>query len=144
MASQEPRRPSAAKRYLVVLIVGLLAGAICGVMALRALQARQDPFPEALMQVMARQSSELRAAAQANRCTTSDVLPRLQALRAMANDVETAFPGLAEDTRFAAAASGLRASLDQALAAPPSDCAQLGEVNKQVGENCKTCHADFK
>ena len=144
MASQEPRRPSAAKRYLAVLVVGLFAGAICAVMAVRALQARQDPFPDALMQVMAKQSSELRAATTANRCTTSDVLPRLQALRAMANDLETAFPGLREDARFATAASGLRATLDTSLATPPQECAQLAEVAKQIGENCKACHADFK
>jgi cytochrome c556 len=145
MASQEtPTRPSAAKRYLVVLVVGLLAGAICSVMALRALQARQDPFPSALMHVMAKQSSELRAAAAANRCTASDALPRLQALRAMANDAETAFPGLREDARFTAAASGLRATLDSALASPPTDCTQLTAVTKQIGENCQACHNDFK
>lgn len=145
MVSQPaPRRPSAAARYLVVLVIGLVAGAICSVMLLRALQARQDPFPDALMQVMGRQSSELRKAAEANRCTASDALPRLQSLRAMANDVETAFPGLRDDTRFATAASGLRATLDTALAAPPQDCAQLTAVVERVGEDCKACHRDFR
>ena len=104
----------------------------------------KDPFPDALMQVMGRQSSELRKAVEANRCTASDALPRLQSLRAMANDVETAFPGLRDDTRFATAASGLRATLDTALAAPPQDCAQLTTVVERVGEDCKACHRDFR
>lgn len=144
MASQEPRRPSAAARYLFVLVAGLVIGAICTVMLLRALQARSDPFPEALMQVMARQSSELRASIAANRCTASDAAPRLQSLRAMANDLETALPGLRDDQRFATAASDLRATLDTALAAPPQNCTQLTATVERIGENCKACHRDFR
>ena len=144
MASQEPRRPSAAARYLFVLVTGLVIGAICTVMLLRALQARTDPFPKALMQVMEKQRNELRASAAANRCTANDALPRLQSLRAMANDVETAFPGLRDDQRFATAGSGLRATLDTALAAPPQDCAQLTTAVERISEDCKACHRDFR
>ncbi|MFO7340047.1 MAG: hypothetical protein C0P65_009525 [Lysobacteraceae bacterium] len=145
MASPEAaRRPSSASRYLVVFVVGLVVGVVAAVMLLRALQARTDPFPEALMQVMARQSGQLRDAAQANRCTTADTLPRLQTLRLLANDLEPAFPGLRDDARFAGAASGMRATLDQALAAPPADCAQLNDTVKRIGEGCKACHADFR
>lgn len=144
MASQPPRRPSTAARYLFLFLLGLVVGAICTVMALRALQARQDPFPDALMQVMARQASELDKAAKANRCAASDVLPRLQSLRAISNDVEAAFPGLADDSRFSAAASGLRATLDKHLAALPADCAQLTAMTRRIGEDCKACHRDFR
>ncbi len=144
MASQQPQRPSAAARYLFVLVAGVLIGAVCMVMLLRAWQARMDPFPKALMQVMARQTDGLRASAAANRCTANDALPRLQSLRAMANDVENAFPGLRDDQRFATAASGLRATLDSALAAPPQDCNRLATVIEQVGEDCKACHRDFR
>lgn len=144
MASQQPPRPSTAMRYLVVFAIGLLAGAICAVMLVRALQARQDPFPDALMHVMSKQKSQLDAGVAANRCTVSDVVPRLQSLRAMANDVETAFPGLREDQRFATAASGLRATLDGALAAPPQDCAQVKVLAERIGQDCTACHRDFK
>lgn len=147
MASQQPtppRRPSAAARYLVVLVIGLVIGVICSVMLLRTLQARRDPFPEALMQVMAKQTTELRAAVTANRCSVNDTLPRLQSLRAMANDVEAAFPGLREDTRFAGSASSLRAGLDSALAAPPQDCAQVTAVIERVGDDCEACHTAFR
>jgi len=114
------------------------------VMALRALQARRDPFPEALMNVMAHQSGALRDSAKASRCTINDTLPRLQSLRALSNDIESGFPGLRDDARFAAAASGLRANLDKALAAPPADCAQLAAINERIGEDCKSCHRDFR
>jgi hypothetical protein len=144
MVSQPPRRPSNAGRYLFLFLLGLVIGVVCAVMALRALQARRDPFPEALMNVMAHQSGALRDSAKANRCTTTDTLPRLQSLRALSNDIESGFPGLRDDARFAAAASGLRAGLDKALAAPPADCTQLAAINERIGEDCKSCHRDFR
>lgn len=144
MASQPVQRTRHAGRYLFLFLLGLVIGAICTVMALRALQARTDPFPDALMQVMARQSGELGKSAKANRCTASDALPRLQSLRALSNDIEPAFPALRDDARFATAASGLRATLDQALAAPPTDCVQLAAVSDRIGEDCKACHRDFR
>ncbi len=144
MASPPPPRTGNAGRYLFLFLVGLVIGAVCAVMALRALQARSDPFPDALMQVMARQSAELGKSAKANRCAVSDSLPRLQSLRAMSNDIEMAFPGLKDDSRFAAAASGLRATLDETLSAPPADCAQLAAASERIGEDCKACHRDFR
>lgn len=146
MSSQptEPKARSYAGRYLFLFLLGLAVGVVAAVMGLRALQARSDPFPDALMNVLAHQSGQLRDAAKANRCTTSDTLPRLQALRALSNDLESAFPGLATDARFGTAASGLRASLDEALAAPPADCTQLAAVNQNIGAGCKACHQDFK
>ena len=144
MASHDPRRPSNAGRYLFLFLLGLVVGVVAAVMLMRALQARTDPFPDALMNVMAHQSGAMRDAAKANRCTSSDALPRLQSLRALANDIEPAFPGLADDTRFGTAAGGLRAVLDEALANPPQDCAQLAAVNERVGEGCKACHTDFR
>jgi cytochrome c556 len=37
----------------------------------------------------------------------------------------------------------LRATLDRALAAPPMQCAGLGNTLKQVNEACKACHQDY-
>ena len=140
----EKKPASAASRYLFVLIAGLILGIIAAVMVLRAWQERQDPFPSALMTVMAKQSAQLREAQQQNRCTQADSVPRLQALRVLTNDIDAAFPGLKDDTRFQQHASALRATLNDALANPPSDCQALEQVNLAIGENCKACHQDFK
>lgn len=60
MASQpDTKKPSAASRYLFLFLIGLVVGAVCTVMAMRALQARQDPFPHSVMHVMARHSAQL-------------------------------------------------------------------------------------
>ncbi len=142
--SDPSRKPSAASRYLFVLIAGVIVGVVATVMLMRALQARQDPFPDGLMNVMARQSQLLRESHKQNRCTSNDALPRLQTLRALSNDLELAFPSLRDDARFQQHASQFRSSLDEALANPPADCAALGVVAEQVGNDCKACHQDFR
>jgi len=131
-------------RYLFVLMLGFLSGLIATVMGIRALQARADHFPDALMQVMARQQHLLAESHRQNRCTISDALPRLQSLRAMANDLEQAFPDLATDNRFQDHASQFRANLDAALAAVPNNCAALELIVKQSGEGCQNCHRQFR
>ncbi|MGV8960321.1 MAG: hypothetical protein ACOH1V_08020 [Stenotrophomonas sp.] len=142
--SDAPRPPSNASRYLVVLIVGLLIGAVATVMLVRAIHARQDPFPTSLMQVMATQSQILSKSKEQNRCSATEVVPRLQAMRLLSNDLDLAFPGLRDDSRFQQHASQFRATLNEALAAPPQDCAALAKLNEAIGNDCKACHQDFR
>ncbi|GHH49132.1 hypothetical protein [[Pseudomonas] boreopolis] len=142
--SSQPKPPSTAYRYLFMALLGLLVGVVATVMVARALQARRDPFPDSLMQVMAKQTDLLAANHARNRCTVPDSLPRLQSLRALSNDLETAFPGLKDDRRFIQHAGALRARLDQALSRTPGDCAALQAFNERIGEACKACHQDFR
>jgi cytochrome c556 len=79
-----------------------------------------------------------------NRCSTADLVPRLQTLRQLGNDLEPAFFPTQDDALFGKHAGSLRAALDAALAAPPSDCATAKLVIDKVGEGCKACHTDFK
>ncbi|HBN52942.1 hypothetical protein CQ393_01815 [Stenotrophomonas sp. MYb238] len=142
--TEPSRTPSNASRYLFVLIAGLLIGIVAAVMAMRAIQARQDPFPGSLMHVMARQSQMLNDSRKQNRCTVNDTLPRLQTLRALSNDLDLAFAGLRDDPRFQQHASRFRATLNDALAAAPADCTALAAVTEQLGNDCKACHQDFR
>jgi len=143
-ATTAPKPTSTLRRYLLVLLLGFIAGLIATVMGLRAIQARIDPFPNALMQVMARQQHLLSENHKQNRCTVSDALPRLQSLRALANDMESAFPGLSDDARFQQHASAFRANLDAALASVPDNCVAFEAVVQRSGESCKHCHQDFR
>ena len=142
-ASPSPGQTTA-YRYLFVLALGLLIGLLATVMVGRALQARQDPFPVSLMQVMQRQSHLLLLAQQQNRCSLGDSVPRLQALRLLSNDLDLAFPQLQNDRRFQAHASAYRGRLNEALAAPPDDCAALGQLAQAVQDDCRACHQDFR
>ena len=147
--TQGPRpgtRPSgnAASRYFFLVLVGLVVGIIATVMALRALDARKDHYPDSVMQVMSAHIDALSGAIKQNRCTATDTLPHLQALRTMANDIEPAFGDLREDERFAGHASDLRASLDEVLANPPIACPGVQAAMQTIGGKCKACHQDFR
>ena len=131
-------------RYFFLFLVGLVAGVICTVMAMRALEARKDPFHESVMHVQQWHLGQLKANTEQNRCNATDTLPHLQALRTMADDIEPAFPDLRDDERFTKAASQLRAALDSARANPPLNCAGVGAAMQEIGAACKACHQDFR
>ncbi len=141
--SQPAKKPSQASRYLFLLLVGLVIGVVAAVMGLRAWQERQDPFPHSVMHVMDHHADALKQSIAANRCAASDTVPHLRTLRAMADDIETAFPDLAQDARFGAHATDLRRKLDAALENPPANCAAASAALAQVHDSCSACHQDF-
>ena len=147
MSSVPAPKSSAPMRYLFLFLLGLVVGVIGVVMAMRAIEARktaQDHFPVAVMRVMDSHMDMLDANAKANRCTATDTVPQLQALRMMANDIEPAFADLRDDARFTKHTSKLRQTLDNALSSPPLNCAGVGTTLASIGEDCKACHQDFR
>lgn len=143
MTSETPAKEPDSSRYLFLFSLGLVVGAVIAAFVLRAIEARRDPFPDSVMQVMEKQFSLIDGNIEANRCMATDNLPRLQMLRAIGNDIEIAFPDLAEDTRFKNHASQLRTDLDMAIAADPADCNAARAVRAKAVEACKACHLDF-
>lgn len=135
---------STASRYLFVLVAGILIGLVATVMSMRALQARQDPFPRSLMQVMDRQLALLQRSHAQKRCSAADLQARVQTLRLLGNDLETAFPGLGDDSRFQQHAGALRATLDAAQAPLPATCAALDQLIQRIDDGCDACHRDFR
>lgn len=146
MSSTPPStsRSSQARRYLALFLVGLVVGAIAATMAIRALEARQDHFDDAVMQVQQWHVNQLAGNMERNRCSATDTLPNLRTLRALADDLEPAFPDLRDDARFVQHASRMRAVLDTALASPPMSCPGLGAAVQNVRDGCKACHQDFR
>lgn len=139
-----PARGGNASRYLFVFLLGLVIGAVGLVMAMRAWDARRDHFHDSVMHVQQWHFKQLDQAIKSNRCAATDTLPHLKSLRSMADDLEPAFPDLADDERFTNAASKLRGTLDSALASPPLNCQGVSVVAKELGEACKACHQDFR
>ncbi|WP_101927105.1 MULTISPECIES: hypothetical protein [Luteimonas] len=139
--------PSAAARYFVVFVVGLVVGVVAVVMLLRVIDSRrtwEDRYPGAVMQLYQAQMAQLSGNVDANRCAPTDNLVHLQAMRALGNDLDPAFPDLRAHRGFVAHGAHLRRTLDAALAAPPSDCGSLGATVQQIGETCSACHQDFR
>lgn len=143
MTRGAPTQASLASRYLFLLLLGFVMGASIAVAASRTIKARKDLFPNSIMQVMEKQFSLLDANIRANRCMVTDTQPRLQTLRLVSNDIETAFSGLVEDARLIAHARQLRANLDAAIAAAPANCSAVRAARARAVESCKACHQDF-
>lgn len=142
-ARTPPAAGNRAARYAFVLLLGLVIGAIATVMIVRALEARKDHYPDAVMHVMAAHVAALKRNVAGNRCAATDTLPHLQTLRQLSNDLEPAFGELGRETNFTRHASGLRASLDSTLASPPLNCQGVQAALAKIGESCQNCHNEF-
>ena len=135
-----PARRGNGSRYLFMALLGLVVGAVASVMVMRAIQQRHDPYPEAVMHVMSAHMRALKQNVVQNRCAATDVLPHLQALRVVSNDIEPAFADMRDDEKFAKYASDLRAAIDAAVAAPPMACGAVQTAAAKIGEACEGCH----
>lgn len=140
----DAKRPNQNARYLFLLLLGLVIGIVATVMVMRAVSARQDPFPRSVMHVQQWHMKQLDASLRQNRCAATDAVPRLRTLRAMADDLEPAFPDLRDDQRYVQHASQMRAAVDAALASPPLNCAGLQSAVRSIGNACQACHQDFR
>ncbi len=130
-------------RFLAVAVISLLVGSLCTLILLNALR-QGTAYPNGVMAVMSAQMKGLSQSLKANRCATTDLSPRLQSLRFLGNDLEPAFLPTRDDALFTEHASKLRAALDAALAAPPSDCTAAKVALDRVNAACQACHRDFK
>lgn len=139
-----PHRPSAFARYLFVMLLGLVIGAVATVMLVNAWRARQDPFGDSLMHVQGWHQAALQRNVADGRCDVTDTLPHIDALRSTSRYLEQAFPDLADDDRFKQSASGMRTALNNAHGAPPLNCAGVSAMNAKIDAGCKGCHRDFK
>ena len=135
-----PARRGNGSRYLFMALLGLVVGVIASVMVMRTLQQRKDPYPEAVMHVMSAHMRSLKDNVTQNRCAATDVIPHLQTLRTMANDIEPAFKDMREDAKFAKHASELRAAVDATLATPPLNCPGVQAAAAKIGRACEDCH----
>lgn len=142
--SRHQHPPPTTARYLFLFLLGLAVGVVATVMVIRAVQARTDHFPSSVMHVQQWHVGQLLKRAEENRCNAIDVLPQLQALRTMAEDLEPAFPGLRDHRGFVQHAAGMRATLDDALASPPMNCAGLEAATGRIRDSCRACHQDFR
>lgn len=130
-------------RSLILVLIGLFVGAACALIAMSALR-QGTAYPNGVMAVMSAHMQGLGANVKQNRCASTDLLPHLQTMRHLANDLEPAFLPTEDDERFVQHATVLRASLDAALATPPADCAAAGVALDRIQNGCQACHRDFK
>lgn len=129
-------------RYLVVLVVGLLAGAILAGMFSSAMQ-RRNAFPRALMNVMQHELGSARAAARAGACTTPAQQRAAEHLRLIGGDLEGTL--LASGTKDRVLSQYI-ADFGKAVSAwnPADACPAQAEALTAVANACEACHRDYR
>lgn len=130
-------------RSLVLLVVGLLVGALCTIIAVNALN-RGTAYPNAVMALMGQQMKAMDKSIKQSRCASTDLTPRLQTLRFVANDIEPAFADMQDEVQFGRYAADLRSAADAALMTPPASCAAATAALSNLGKACDSCHRDYK
>jgi len=128
-------------RAAFLIVLGLAIGIIGTVFAMNAIKQR-NPFPHAVMVVMAHHMGDLRHAVKTQRCEATQNREQLDRLVAASSDITAAFPGVEKD--FVNEAQHLHSQLQAAAQAAPADCAALTAAIKPVGEACQSCHQKYR
>ena len=129
-------------RYLICLLVGLLAGAIVSGMFSGAMQ-RRNAWPRALMNVMQHELGAARSAARSDTCAAPAQGASAEHLRLVAGDLDAALlaPGTKDrvlsqyigDFRKAVAAWDANAA-----------CPRQAEALTTIANACEACHRDYR
>jgi hypothetical protein len=128
-------------RWLVCLLLGLVAGALMASMATSMLQ-RRHAWPRALMTVMQHELAAARHAADEGGCGERSA-PAAERLRLLAGDLEPALlaPGT-HDRILARYAGDLRARLAEWN--PQAPCPAQATALVAVSHACDACHRDYR
>jgi len=129
---------------LVLLLVGLIIGAVCTSIAINAL-SKGSAYSKGVMAVQAAHFSAMNTLAKDNRCSAAEIQKELLPMRILAADIEPAFKSLAEqDTQFVRYAADLRRVLDLQLAKQIDNCPELNTATSAIKQACENCHRDYR
>lgn len=129
-------------RYLLCLLIGLLAGALLASTAASALQ-RRNAVPRALMTLMQHDLAEARRTTRAPACATVQLAVAHARMRLLAGDLErSVLEPAARDRVFTQYADDLRAAIVRWDA--KAACAAQAQALADVGNACEACHRDYR
>lgn len=127
-------------KSIIVLLVGLVAGAVLATTAIGALAAR-DRYPAAVMVVMQANLTALQRGLRTQDCGLPGAERHARQLAALATEIPTAF---AMNERESADFMRSRALFEDAvgtmLANPPADCEALNRSVTAIAQSCDSCH----
>lgn len=129
-------------RYLLCIIVGLLAGAIIAGSAGQAL-SRRHAWPRAVMNVMQHELGTARSAAHAGQCADPAMASASAHLRLLTTDLESALLGPGEKDRVLSQyASEMRAAVAKWDAS--ASCERQSQALTEISNACDACHRDYR
>jgi hypothetical protein len=129
-------------RYLICLIVGLLAGALMANMGGSAIAARHA-WPRGLMNVMQHELVDARSSVRAGTCSAPSNTAAAAHLQLIGADLERALlPPGTKDRVFSQYANEMRAAIDQWD--PKAACPRQAESLTTIANACEACHRDYR
>ncbi len=131
------------KNFVITFAIAFVLGIALTAIGMNYLNQGPD-YPKGVMTVMGMQMSALKKSIQQNRCVPTDIIPHLQTLRYVGNDIEAAFGEMSDNESFVRYASDFRAAADGALTMPPANCATAEATLTKIGKACENCHRDYK
>ena len=132
-------------RIVIVLLIGLLAGALGGITAYKSLSAGNE-VPHAVMWMMRYHFGAVGDAIEAGQCGPDAVADHIRTLAQVANDIEPVFLPIGDelDAAFSDHATALKDGIRLMQSAAPADCDALAAARSETFESCKACHRDFR
>lgn len=129
-------------RHVVVLVIGLLVGALLATSATNALRLRHAKA-RSLMTMMQYAIDDARRAAHEARCNAPDVRSAAALLGAASDRLATAVgPELASERVFRQSSDALRSAV--AAWDPAAPCAEQASAIRAVSDACDACHRDYR
>jgi hypothetical protein len=129
-------------RYLICLIVGLMAGALMTSMAGNAIAVRHA-WPRGLMNVMQHELVDARGSVRAGMCASPAVSVAAAHLQLLGADLERALlPPATKDRVLSQYASEMRTAIDQWD--PKADCPHQAQALTTLANACEACHRDYR
>ncbi len=134
-------------RAMLLLLIGLFMGAMCGMIATRQIAAAHA-YPRGVMAVLQRHLGA--AKAQVNGAGQCDAIATRQHLDTIRRFLPELLPSLTPpntepEPRIAELNTKLSESVDRSLATPtPPDCAALTQPIRDVEQACTDCHQEYR
>lgn len=129
-------------RYLVCLVVGLVAGALFAMITANALQ-RRNQWPRAIMNVMQHELVGARRAARGSSCATTVMKLRRAHLQLLAGDIDGALLGPGgKDHVLTQYSSDLRDAISNWNT--DESCIVQDAALAKAADTCDACHRDYR
>lgn len=128
-------------KALVMLLVGLLAGALCTA-ALVSATGKRNAHERAVMVMLARHVDALRDAHAGRACATDAAQARLGQVAAAAREMDFAFAGW-DDPVFQRQTRRFQ-DVTGAAATQVVDCPTLQRTLEAFEDSCRSCHREFR
>ncbi|UXI66703.1 cytochrome c [Tahibacter amnicola] len=130
-------------RSVILLLTGLLVGALATFSASNALRLR-NAWPRGVMAVIQHHFAALQNAQRDKRCTADTLRPHLDMLAAISADIEPAHPDAAQTPDFRTQARRFADTTQRLASAPPADCPALDREVSALKDACNACHRDYR